>query len=98
LEQRARRYPADGKFLRTVEKLAAINAAMHVAVKQVQEFLGEVRGLLSIHRNIPGYSGVAAIASQRDPAPQAPRPTFACPKKNEAARGSLTSCGEDLID
>ena len=54
LEQRGRRYPADGKFLRAVEKLAAINAAVHVPVKQIQELLGEIGRFLSLHRNTPG--------------------------------------------
>jgi hypothetical protein len=37
----------------TIEKLTAINAAMHVSVKQVQEFLREIGRFLSFHRITP---------------------------------------------
>jgi hypothetical protein len=47
------RQAADSKLLCTIEKLTAINAAMHVSVKQVQEFLREIGRFLSFHRITP---------------------------------------------
>ena len=48
LEQRHRGDAADREFLRAVEKLPPADAAMHIAVEKVQQFLWKVRCLLAL--------------------------------------------------
>ena len=49
LEQRRGARPADGELLGACEERAPAHAAVHVDVEQVQQFLREVRRLLSAH-------------------------------------------------
>jgi hypothetical protein len=53
LEKCCRGHTADGKFLRTIQKLAAVDPAMRVSVEQVQELLREIRCFLSFHIYAP---------------------------------------------
>jgi len=52
LEERGGGQPADGEFLRAMQKPAAADRAMHVAVEQVQQPLREIRCRLSANRRL----------------------------------------------
>src|SRR5262249_8094486 len=52
-EQRGHRHPADCKLGGAVEELPARDVAMHVQMKQIQQLLWKIGGLLSLHALAP---------------------------------------------
>ena len=49
LKESANRQAADGEFLGPFEKSPAINVAVDIKIKQVQQFLREITRLLAFH-------------------------------------------------
>jgi hypothetical protein len=70
LKERSRGHTTDGKFLCTIQKLAAADPAMHVSVEQVQELLREIRSFFAFHLRVSGmwrnapYVGVEDITKR----------------------------------
>jgi hypothetical protein len=60
----------------TIEKLAAINAAMNVSVEQVQEFLWKIGRFLSFHRSVPNCWPRSHNRIMEQPSPASPHATL----------------------
>jgi hypothetical protein len=52
LEERGGGHAADGEFLRTIEKFAAADRAVHVSIEQIQQLSREIGCLLAFHENV----------------------------------------------
>ena len=70
LEQRRRREPADGEFLRAVAEIAAINVAVHVTVEEIEQFLRKIGRLLSFHRSAPDNWSARSLDDETVPCGQ----------------------------